>query len=141
MKKLFLMLEKLQRAHHTLSGHFTPASLGGSNKLRAYLFFIYAHVTPKKDKKRGVLLCSCNWHKPPKNILIRLPNRSFNKRVKMISMYLWEQSFSRICFPRIIKTEMQEYLKIRIVYSFFEVTRFYFYCQMLDSMLDSKPPF
>ena len=27
-------------AHPTLRGHFAPAYLGGSNKLRAYLFFI-----------------------------------------------------------------------------------------------------
>ena len=41
LNKLFLMLEKLQRAHHTLNGPFAPAYLGGSSKLRAYLFFIY----------------------------------------------------------------------------------------------------
>ena len=26
LNKFFLMLEKLQRAHHTLRGHFAPAS-------------------------------------------------------------------------------------------------------------------
>ena len=36
-----MMLGKLQRAHCTLLGHFAPAYLDGSNKLRAYLFFIY----------------------------------------------------------------------------------------------------
>ena len=36
-----MKLGKLQRAHHTLRGLFAPAYLGGSNKLRAYLFFIY----------------------------------------------------------------------------------------------------
>ena len=35
------MLGKLQRAHPTLRGHFATAYLVGSNKLRAYLFFIY----------------------------------------------------------------------------------------------------
>ena len=35
------ILQKLLRAHHTLRGHFAPAFLGGSNKLRAYQFFIY----------------------------------------------------------------------------------------------------
>ena len=35
-----MMLGKLVRDHPTLSGHFAPAYLGGSNKLRAYLFFI-----------------------------------------------------------------------------------------------------
>ena len=40
-----MMLEKLQRAHHTLRGHFAPAYLVGSNKLRAYLFFIYDPTT------------------------------------------------------------------------------------------------
>ena len=39
--KLFMMLGKLQKAHQTLRGHFAPAYLGESNKLRAYLFFIY----------------------------------------------------------------------------------------------------
>ena len=34
--KLFVILGKLQRAHQTYSGHFAPAYLGGSNKLRAY---------------------------------------------------------------------------------------------------------
>ena len=43
--KLFMMLGKLQRAHPTSRGHFAPAYLVGSNKLRAYLFFIYA-LTP-----------------------------------------------------------------------------------------------
>ena len=33
-----MKLGKLQRAHHT---HFAPTYLGGSIKLRAYLFFIY----------------------------------------------------------------------------------------------------
>ena len=37
------MLEKLQRAYQTLSGHFVAAYLGGSKKLRANLFFIYGH--------------------------------------------------------------------------------------------------
>ena len=32
---------KLLRAYHTLLGNFTPAYLGGSDKLRAYLFSIY----------------------------------------------------------------------------------------------------
>ena len=41
LKTLFMMLGKLQRAHHTLRGHFAPAYVGGCNKLRAYLFFIY----------------------------------------------------------------------------------------------------
>ena len=41
--KLFMRLGKLQRAHPTLRGHFTPAYLVGSNMLRAYLFFIYGH--------------------------------------------------------------------------------------------------
>ena len=36
-----MMLEKLQRAHPTLLGHFALAYFGGSNTLRAYLFFIY----------------------------------------------------------------------------------------------------
>ena len=36
-----MILRKLQRAHHNLRGHFAPAYLFGSNKLRAYLFFIY----------------------------------------------------------------------------------------------------
>ena len=36
-----MMLRKLHRAHHTLCGHFAPAYLVGSNKLRAYIFFIY----------------------------------------------------------------------------------------------------
>ena len=42
-----MMLGQLQRAHHTLRGHFTPgpAYLGGSDKLRAYLFFIYGLYT------------------------------------------------------------------------------------------------
>ena len=38
-----MMLEKLQRAHHTWQGHFAPAYLVVSKKLRAYLFFIYAN--------------------------------------------------------------------------------------------------
>ena len=38
------MLGKLQRANHTLCGHFAPAFLGGSNKLKAFLFFIYFHI-------------------------------------------------------------------------------------------------
>ena len=48
-----MMLGKLQRAHHTLHGHFAPAYLGGSNKLRAYLFFIYGQgkVDRKNDQK------------------------------------------------------------------------------------------
>ena len=33
---------KLQRAHQIENGHFAPAYLGGSSKLRAYLFFIYS---------------------------------------------------------------------------------------------------
>ena len=37
------MLGKLQRAHHTLHGHYAPAYLVGSNKLRAYLSFIYTY--------------------------------------------------------------------------------------------------
>ena len=36
-----MMLEKLQRAHPTLRGHFAPAYLVGSNMLRAYPLFIY----------------------------------------------------------------------------------------------------
>ena len=36
-----MMLEKLQRAHPTLHGHFASDYLVGSNMLRAYLFFIY----------------------------------------------------------------------------------------------------
>ena len=39
--KLFIILGKLQRAHPTSRGHFAPAYLVGSNKLRANLFFIY----------------------------------------------------------------------------------------------------
>ena len=39
-----MMFGKLQKAHPTLRGHFAPAYLGGSNKLRAYLFFIYEHT-------------------------------------------------------------------------------------------------
>ena len=38
-----MMLGNLQRAHPTLCGHFAPAYLGGSNMLRAYLFFIYEY--------------------------------------------------------------------------------------------------
>ena len=36
-----MILGKLQRAHPTLRGHFAPAYLVESNKVRAYLFFIY----------------------------------------------------------------------------------------------------
>ena len=39
----FVIWEKLLRAHQTLSGHFAPVDLDGSNKLRAYLFFIYEY--------------------------------------------------------------------------------------------------
>ena len=39
--KLFLIWGKLRRAHPTKSGHFAPAYLGGSNKLRASLEFLY----------------------------------------------------------------------------------------------------
>ena len=35
-----MMLGKLQRAHHTLGGYSAPAYLGGSKRLRVYLFFI-----------------------------------------------------------------------------------------------------
>ena len=35
-----IIFPKLQRAHHTLRGHFAPAYLGGSNKLRASLEFL-----------------------------------------------------------------------------------------------------
>ena len=38
-----MKLGKLQRAHHTLRGHFDPAYLSGSIKHRAYLFFIYGY--------------------------------------------------------------------------------------------------
>ena len=38
--KSFMKLGKLQRPDHTLRGHFAPAYLGGSNKFRAYLFFV-----------------------------------------------------------------------------------------------------
>ena len=38
---LSMMIEKLQTAHPNLRGHFAPAYLVRSNKLRAYLFFIY----------------------------------------------------------------------------------------------------
>ena len=44
------MLEKLQRAHPTLRGHFAPIYLVGSNMLRAYLFFIYDNYTEKKKQ-------------------------------------------------------------------------------------------
>ena len=36
--KLSLILGQLWRAHPTKSGHFAPAYLGGSKKLRAYIF-------------------------------------------------------------------------------------------------------
>ena len=39
-----MMLGKLQRAYHTLCGHFASACSVGSNELRAYLFFIYGKV-------------------------------------------------------------------------------------------------
>ena len=54
---LFIVLRKLQRAHHTLRGHFAPAYLGGSNKLRAYLFFIYGlpvEITGTESMKRVI---------------------------------------------------------------------------------------
>ena len=38
---MFVIWGKLLRAHQTKSGHSVPAYLGGSNKLRTYLFFIY----------------------------------------------------------------------------------------------------
>ena len=41
-----MMLGKLKRAHHTLCGHFAPAYLGGSDKVRAYLLLIYDAPTP-----------------------------------------------------------------------------------------------
>ena len=41
-----MMLGKLQRTNPTLRGHFPPAYLVRSNKLRAYiLFFIYEEST------------------------------------------------------------------------------------------------
>ena len=42
------MLGKLQRAHPTMRGHFALAYLVGSEKLRAYLFFIYGLVAQPK---------------------------------------------------------------------------------------------
>ena len=38
---LFVIWRKLQRAHPTESGHFAPAYLGGRNKLRVSLQFVY----------------------------------------------------------------------------------------------------
>ena len=67
-----MMFGKLQRAHHTSRGHFTPAYLGGSNKLRAYLceqpthptkirlrcytyhiFYVFFWMTPVNHNFRG----------------------------------------------------------------------------------------
>ena len=45
-----MKLVKLQRAHHTLHGHFASAYLVGSNKLRAYLFFIYESMAETEKK-------------------------------------------------------------------------------------------
>ena len=56
------MLGKLQRAHHTLHGHFAPAYLLGSNKLRAYLFFIYEFTSSK-----GVICLQWKWLKTKSN--------------------------------------------------------------------------
>ena len=42
---------KLHRAHQTYSGHFAPTYLGGGNKLRAYLYFIYDRNTVFHDIK------------------------------------------------------------------------------------------
>ena len=50
LNKLFLMLEKLQRAYHTFCGHFAPTYLGGSNKLRAYLLYLWVQVQPKSTE-------------------------------------------------------------------------------------------
>ena len=49
-----MMLQKLQRAHPTLRGHFAPAYIVGSNMLRAYLFLIYGMegLIVKGDKNR-----------------------------------------------------------------------------------------
>ena len=48
------MFEKLLKAHHTLRGHFAPAYTGGSNKLRAYLFFIYGfNIGGYSENHRG----------------------------------------------------------------------------------------
>ena len=44
-----MMLGKLQRAHPTLRGNFAPAYLVGSDKLRAYLFFIYDYTMQALD--------------------------------------------------------------------------------------------
>ena len=53
-----MMLGKLQRANPTLRGHFAPAYLVGSNKLRAYLFFIYGatQLAVKFSMKIKILL-------------------------------------------------------------------------------------
>ena len=42
--KLFMMLGKLQRAHPTLRGHFVPAYLIESDKLREYHIYSLSMV-------------------------------------------------------------------------------------------------
>ena len=60
-----MMLEKLQRAYHTLQSNFAPVYLDGSNKLRAYLFFIYgkSQHPEKKGGQKVVLTQSKNKFK------------------------------------------------------------------------------
>ena len=52
------MLRKLQRAHHTLRGHFAFPYLGVSIKLRAYLFFIYGWkgISSLEDSSEQVIM-------------------------------------------------------------------------------------
>ena len=48
--KLFVIWRKLRRANQTLNGHFAP-NKGGSDKLKACLFFIYISCGIYDNKK------------------------------------------------------------------------------------------
>ena len=47
-----MILGKLQRAHPNSRGNFAPAYLVGSNKLRAYLCFIYGFTLDFKVARK-----------------------------------------------------------------------------------------
>ena len=65
-----MMLGKLQRAHHTLHGHFAPAYLVGNIKLRAYLFFICGmYVCVYFSVCVFLQLCVCDYYMKWKLVL------------------------------------------------------------------------
>ena len=56
------MLRKLRRAHATQTGYFYPAYLGGSNKLKASLEFLYGLILSNEFMKSSGEMALNPWN-------------------------------------------------------------------------------